>query len=196
MTTATRRARVKQYGIALAATAGAVALRGLLDPVMGNTLPLVTVFGAVAIAVWSGGYGPALFATAIGYLACNYLFVMPRGQFVVDAPALVGMFAYVTTCLIIIGFGETARVSRRRFDEIVQRHEQPLRPTFIERVRRTHHLRDLAVAGFALTMAMLVVSCALGLLNVRKLARNAQQLAHTHDVIANVDALLSSLKDA
>ena len=43
------------YAVAIAALAAAVLLRYLLDPWMGNTLPLVTLFGAVAAAVWTGG---------------------------------------------------------------------------------------------------------------------------------------------
>jgi hypothetical protein len=34
----------------------AVLLRWLLDPLMGDALPPVTLFGAVAAAVWLGGY--------------------------------------------------------------------------------------------------------------------------------------------
>jgi hypothetical protein len=39
----------------LAALVLAVALRWALDPLLGDALPLVTVFGAVAAAVWLGG---------------------------------------------------------------------------------------------------------------------------------------------
>src|SRR5262249_23427405 len=39
--------RLAGYAVSLAALLVAIALRGLLDPVMGNTLPLVTLFGAV-----------------------------------------------------------------------------------------------------------------------------------------------------
>ena len=42
--------------LGLVAVATAVLLRWLLDPVMGDALPLVTLFGAVAAAVWLGGY--------------------------------------------------------------------------------------------------------------------------------------------
>ena len=56
-------------------------LRWLLDPVMGDALPLVTLFGAVAAAVWVGGRGPAVGVALLGYLACEYLFIEPRGTF-------------------------------------------------------------------------------------------------------------------
>ena len=51
------------YAIALFALAAVIALRWLLDPLLGDTMPLVTLYGAVAAAVWVGGYAPALLAS-------------------------------------------------------------------------------------------------------------------------------------
>ena len=59
--------------------AAAVALRWMLDPVLGDALPFVTLFGAVAAAVWLGGLGAAIAVTLAGYLAVAYLFIQPRG---------------------------------------------------------------------------------------------------------------------
>ena len=42
-------------------------------------LPLVTLFGAVAVAVWAGGWRHAALVALLGYVACNYLFIAPRG---------------------------------------------------------------------------------------------------------------------
>ena len=64
----------------MAALVAAVALRLLLDPVMGDRLPLVTLFGAVAAAVWIGGYRPAVVVASLGYVACDFLFIPPRGR--------------------------------------------------------------------------------------------------------------------
>src|SRR5262245_59245075 len=55
----TLRNPIAAYGVALVTVAAAVGLRQLLDPVMGDTLPLLTLFGAIAVAVWLGGFGPA-----------------------------------------------------------------------------------------------------------------------------------------
>src|SRR6266852_5057355 len=109
---------VSAYTLALAALVAAVLLRWLLDPLMGDTLPLVTLFAAVAAAVWFGGYRPALVVVALGYLACAYLFIEPRGSLgLTEARNLIGLLAYLLTCSIIVGFGEAMRVSQRRFEE-------------------------------------------------------------------------------
>jgi len=111
------RSRARAYAIAIAAVAGAVVLRWLLDPVIGDALPLVTLFGAVAAAVWIGGWGPAVSVTALGYLACQYLFMEPRRQIHFDASIAVGLLAYLFTCGLIIGIGETMRRAQRRAGE-------------------------------------------------------------------------------
>jgi hypothetical protein len=67
------------YFLSLAALMAAIALRLLLDPVMGDTLPLVTLFAAVAAAIWLSGLAAAITVTIVGYAVCAYLFVPPRG---------------------------------------------------------------------------------------------------------------------
>jgi PAS domain S-box-containing protein len=112
------RSLVTAYGITIAAVVAAVLLRWLLDPMLGDYLPLVTLFGAVAVAVWVGGYRPALLAVVLGYLACEYLFIEPRFTFgFASAQSLIGLGAYLFTCSVIIGFGEAMLVAQRRLAE-------------------------------------------------------------------------------
>ena len=67
--------------LSLSCVALAVAVRWLLDPWLGDNLPLVTLYGAVAAAVWIGGYSQGVVAAIVGYLACDYFFIAPRGVF-------------------------------------------------------------------------------------------------------------------
>jgi PAS domain S-box-containing protein len=109
---------VSAYVIAVAATTAAVMLRWLFDSWLGNRLPFVTLFGAVAAAVWYGGYRPAFVATVLGFLACDYLFIEPRGTIVTQhAHDYIGLVLFLFTCFIIIGFGEGMRVAQRRTQE-------------------------------------------------------------------------------
>jgi K+-sensing histidine kinase KdpD len=64
---------------ALFALAAAIALRWLLDPVLADSLPFVTLFGAVAAAVWLAGDMAGIVVALGGYAAANYLFIPPRG---------------------------------------------------------------------------------------------------------------------
>src|ERR1044072_8282042 len=81
---------------------------------MGNALPLVTLFGAVAAAVWLGGYRVAIPVAVLGYLACSYLFIPPRGSLDLAPPDAVGLIAYLFTCALIILCGEAAHVAQSR----------------------------------------------------------------------------------
>jgi PAS domain S-box-containing protein len=112
------RSAVSACLLAIVASAVAVLLRWLLDPVLGEQLPLVTLFGAIAVAVWFGGYGPALLAVVVGYVACDYLFIEPRFAFsFVSVKNLVGLIAYLLTSSVIIGFGQAMRDGQRRAAE-------------------------------------------------------------------------------
>src|SRR5580765_1892274 len=84
---------------------------------MGDTLPLVMMFGAVA-AVWVGGTTPAIAVAIAGYIACAYLFIEPRHQIGIYAlHNVVGLLAYLFTCSLIIGFGGAVRFAQRRSAE-------------------------------------------------------------------------------
>jgi PAS domain S-box-containing protein len=109
------RRSVVPYAVALLAAALAVALRLLLDPLLGDSLPLVTLFGAVAGAVWVGGFGPAALTALTGLLACAYLFIAPRGTILAwSVKDATGAAAYLLTCGLIIGIGEAMRAAQAR----------------------------------------------------------------------------------
>jgi PAS domain S-box-containing protein len=109
------RSSLKNYILGFGALVGALLLRGLLDPLMGDALPLVTLFGAVAVAVWLGGYRVAIPVALLGYAACLYLFIPPRWTLDLSRRAdLIGLFAYLFTCSLIILIGEAARSAQTR----------------------------------------------------------------------------------
>lgn len=100
---------------AMIAVVVAVGVRGLLDPVLGDHLPFVTLFAAVAFAAWAGGVWAALVATLAGYVACDYWFIEPRGRFGLNTPAgVAGTLAYAATCAIIIACVQAMRAAQWR----------------------------------------------------------------------------------
>ena len=107
------RSSLKNYILGFGALGAAILLRWLLDPLLGDALPLVTLFGAVAAAVWLGGYRLAIPVTLFGYAACFYLFIPPRGELNFSGRAdLAGLSAYLFTCFLMILIGEAARRSQ------------------------------------------------------------------------------------
>ena len=112
------RGSVKAYALGFITLIAAVLLRWILDPWMGDAFPLVTLFGAVAAAVWLVDYRLAIPVTILGYLACHYLFIPPRGHFDFSSVTNVaGLIAYLLTCSLIIFFGEAARIAQARAQE-------------------------------------------------------------------------------
>ncbi|HET9479727.1 MAG TPA: PAS domain S-box protein [Pyrinomonadaceae bacterium] len=106
---------LKSYALGFVAVVLAVLLRWMLDPLLGDAFPLVTLYGAVAAAVWLGGFRVAIPASLLGYIAIHFLFIPPRGVFDLnDRANLVGLAAYLFTCSLIIGFGEAARIAHIR----------------------------------------------------------------------------------
>jgi PAS domain S-box-containing protein len=100
--------------LSLAFVAAAVGIRWLLDPWLGDNLPLVTLYGAVTAAVWIGGYSQGVLAAIVGYLVCDLLFIAPRGAFGFSGTAsFVAALAYSFTCSVIIALGNAAHNARR-----------------------------------------------------------------------------------
>jgi len=107
-----------EYGVAALALGVAVLVRWMLDPILGDNQPFCTLYGGVAVAVWYGGYRPALLATALGYLAVNYLFIEPRGSIEIKGlSAWVSFALYLLSGCLIIGFAEAMRNARRRLQK-------------------------------------------------------------------------------
>jgi signal transduction histidine kinase len=107
--------RTMRYLAAVIFTAVMLLIRWALDPWLGDAQPLSLLFGAVALAVWLGGVGPALVATALGYFASDYLFIPPRGVFaVVNVQEAVSLLTYLMSCAIIVAFGEGMRIANGR----------------------------------------------------------------------------------
>jgi PAS domain S-box-containing protein len=101
------------YACSIAFAVVALLCRALLDPWLGDSLPFVTLFGAVAAAVWLGGHWPGLLTAVIGYVACDYFFIEPRGTLgSVRFDHIVGLVAYLISCAIIVGFGVALRAAR------------------------------------------------------------------------------------
>ncbi len=121
--TTTRVNTVASYGGALAVMIGALLLRWFVTPWLGTGLPFATVFGAVAIAVWIGGWRPATFAAVLGLLATKVLFAEAVGA-LPTVGAVLGTGMYVGSCALIIGLGEAMRRARDRSRAAEQQFRQ------------------------------------------------------------------------
>ena len=188
------------YGLSFASVVVAGMIRWLLDPVLGEQLPYPTFFVAVIVAAWIGGLRPALFATGLGFFVSWYCFIPPRFSLSgTSGPHFLGLAMYLMVSFAIAAFGEAMRVGQRRFEELAQQNEGTFRPTSVltsEAILLKHSLRDVAVIGLGLILAVLVTGGVVGYRSVRQLNNDRQMVANSHEVIGALESLLSILKDA
>jgi hypothetical protein len=72
MTRETRRTLIA-YAVACAAVTVAAALRMMINPLLIQSLPLITFYPAVMISGWFGGLGPGLLATGLSTAVAAFL---------------------------------------------------------------------------------------------------------------------------
>ena len=102
-----------KYSRAIAVATASVALRWLLIPWLGSDVPYATLIGAIAIAVWMGGWGPALAAAIFGFVGTALVIGRPLGSLPLDhIHTAVGIAIYAVTCALIIVLGEAMRRAR------------------------------------------------------------------------------------
>jgi PAS domain S-box-containing protein len=110
------------YLVALAAVCAALALRAALDPWLGPRVPYITMFGAIIVAAWYGGAGPALLAAVMAWIAAQLLFVEPRGQVNLRGAAdMIELIIYATSSLLIAGLGGAMQRARHSSEQNEQR---------------------------------------------------------------------------
>ena len=66
------------YLAAVVFVGAAIALRLAVEPWLGPHYLFALSYAAVALAAWTGGYGPAILAGVLAYALDNLLFLHPR----------------------------------------------------------------------------------------------------------------------
>ena len=111
-----------RYAAALLSVGLAILVRRLLDPFLGNSLALVTLYGGVAAAVCIGRWQPGAIAAIAGYIATYYWLIMSKGEIRLTLADLAGFSGYALSCGIIIYTGELMHRARDRAQlEIAER---------------------------------------------------------------------------
>src|SRR3954453_729371 len=91
---------LRHYIVPAAALAVAILVRWLLDPWLGNAWATPLVSGAVAAAVWYGGWKQATVIALVGFLAADWLFM--RGSLATSGTTgVLGLLLYSISCALI-----------------------------------------------------------------------------------------------
>jgi PAS domain S-box-containing protein len=118
-----------RYTVAVSAVAAAIVARLLMDPVLGTRFPFATVFFAVLLAAWYGGFGPALAATILGGLASAYFLLPPRYNLAlegIDNQGGLALYLAVGLGIALIGgaMRKARKVAERNASEAAAQREQ------------------------------------------------------------------------
>lgn len=106
---------VLRYGCAVGLVAVAVAVRLLLNPMLGSEFPFATVFLAIIVTAWYGGLRPALLSAVLGGLASVFFLMPPRGHLSFEGvDRETGIALYAFTGLGIALLGGSMNTARRR----------------------------------------------------------------------------------
>ena len=142
-----------RYAAAIAVAAAAVVLRWFLLPWLKSDLPFATLFGAIAVAVWMGGWGPALAAAIAGFVGTVLLFGKPHNIMAgeVDLSTLFAIGVYALTCALIIGLGQAMRKARDAY----RRSQQMFKDVALELKQRAAELQraDAIKSQFLATLS-------------------------------------------
>ena len=104
-----------RYAAAFLATAIALLLPLALSPVLGDYLPFIALFAAVAFSAWYCGTKASILAVVVAIIGARYWFIHPLHAFSLpDAAQSLGMFVFVFASSIIIAFGERNHRSNER----------------------------------------------------------------------------------
>lgn len=99
-----------RYATALGATALALLIRWALNPVLGDSVPYVMLFPAVAFSAYFCGVGPSIVAVILCLAGARYMFVSPIHS--LRNPELaqsIGGLAFLFASGVIVSIGELSR---------------------------------------------------------------------------------------
>src|SRR5689334_11872464 len=145
---------VARYALALLATAVIILLRLALDPVLGNSVPYISVFPAIIFSAWYCGLGPAILSTVLALLAEDYLFSEPRHSLVVNSVTeWVQIAIYLLVAGFVVAMAEVNRRTIRKLDAANATLETRVEERTAELQRQTaqlaHHSALLDMANDA-----------------------------------------------
>jgi signal transduction histidine kinase len=127
------------------ATAAALLVRRALNPFLGEYVPYITLFPALAFCAWYCGIGPSVLGIVLSLIGARYWFVPPVHSLRLQGiPQEVDILAFLLSSTLLVMMGE----ARRRREEVLRaaqgQLEDAVRQRTAELDRTNHNLRELS----------------------------------------------------
>src|SRR5438445_1220958 len=134
-----------RYVVAFLATVVALLGCRALHPFLGDTVPYIMLFPAVAFAAWYCGVGPSILTVAVAVVGAKYWFITPIHSLrIPNAAQSIGILAFLLASCVVVAMGE----ARRRENEKLRRAQGKLEERVKERTTEldtaNHGLRELS----------------------------------------------------
>jgi signal transduction histidine kinase len=134
-----------RYMVAVGAVIVAVAVRWALNPGLGDHLPYVTLYPAVAFGAWVCGVGPSVLLTALGMVGARYFFVAPKFSLTIpDISQSIGLLAFAGGAVAIIAIGELVRRDNATLHSAQTDLEERVQQRTVELAAANHNLGELS----------------------------------------------------
>ncbi len=104
---------VAAHGAAVALVLTATLVRWLLSPILGEQLPFLGYYPAVAMAAWYGGFAPGAVATALAAVAASVPLSASGPPAIAGDAYVVALIVFVLMCLLICMLSEQLHQARR-----------------------------------------------------------------------------------
>jgi signal transduction histidine kinase len=135
---------LRRYVAAMAAMLVALLARGLLAPLLRDSLPYITLFPALAFSALFCGVGPSALATLLGVLGAWLWFIAPVHSLAVPQDSqLTGIFVFLLAASAIVVIGEIHRRSKQALLEFQQDLEMRVQERTAELDTANQSLGDL-----------------------------------------------------
>jgi signal transduction histidine kinase len=134
-----------RYALALLATLVALLVRLALNPFLGDYVPYITLFPAVAFCAWYCGIGPSILSAVLALIGAKYWFIPPEHSLrIVGTAQVVGILAFLLVSSALVAMGEV----RRRREEVLWAAqgelEEAVKQRTVELDKTNHNLRELS----------------------------------------------------
>src|SRR5216684_3069704 len=104
-----------RYAVALLATVVALLVRLGLNPFLGDYVPYITLFPAVAFCAWYCGVGPSILSVVLALIGAQYWFIPPIHSLgTVGTAQAVGVLTFLVVSSGLIAMGEARRRSEEK----------------------------------------------------------------------------------
>ena len=134
-----------RYALALLATVVALLARMGLNPFLGDYVPYITLFPAVAFCAWYCGVGPSILSVVVAVMGAKYWFIPPTHSLrIVGMPQVIGTGDLLSASRVGLAMGE----AHRRREQVLWAAQRELGEAVKERTveldRTNQNLRDLS----------------------------------------------------